>query len=343
MNRILRRSLATSGVLTFATLGCNAILDNQPAVAGTHTEAAAFPDPDAGSDASSVPACPAGEQFCFGSCVSMTDPLYGCGAPSCSPCASARSTMGCQGRKCVVTACDPGYAGCGASAGDGCDTDLSKAASCGSCNAACGGAKPLCAPSDGSFQCTDGCSTSAPLACGAECVDPKTSANHCGGCNVKCPEIANGTTACAGGLCGLTCKPQFHVCGAACVASTDPATCGATCTPCPVPPGGTATCVNDVCGVQCPATAQACGGKCVTKTDPTACGPTCAVCPAAPPNAAATCTADACGFTCGAGFGNCDANAVNGCETNTVTNAAHCGLCGKACLVGQTCVNSVCL
>jgi hypothetical protein len=337
MNHTFRTSLIASGISAVTVLGCNSILDNQPGLpVAVVAEVATLPD------AGTVPGCPAGTQPCFGSCVAMIDPLYGCGDPSCAPCASTRSTMGCEGRKCVVTGCDPGYSDCRANAADGCETDLSKATSCGACNAVCGAAAPLCAPVGGSHQCTNGCTPSAPLNCGAECVDPSTSPSHCGACNKACPAIANGTAVCAAGTCGLTCKPRFHACAGACAASTDPARCGPACAACPVAPGGVATCVNDVCGVECPPTAHACAGKCIAKTDPTACGVACTACPVAP-NAAAICTADACGFTCSVGFGNCDANAVNGCETNLATSPAHCGACTKACNAGQTCVNSVCV
>jgi hypothetical protein len=38
-----------------------------------------------------------------------------------------------------------------------------------------------------------------------------------------------------------------------------------------------------------------------------------------------------CGFRCNPGFGNCDGNAENGCETNLDTSSSHCGTCGNAC------------
>lgn len=310
MNRSLRSSLISSSVIAFAVLGCNSILDNQPGVPTTVDGASALPDPgmvpgaleqDSGttSDSGEKPSadCPTGMRMCAGACVSLIDPLYGCGDPSCSPCKSTRSTMGCQGRQCIVTGCDSGYADCNANAADGCETDRSKATSCGACNAVCGAAAPLCAPAGASFQCTDGCTPVAPLNCGAECVDPTTSANHCGGCNKKCAAVENGTTACAASLCSYTCKPLFHACTVA--------------------------------------------GTCAANTDPAACGPACSVCPARG-NAVPTCAADACGFTCNAGNGDCDLDPANGCEINLTIDNAHCGVCGVACVGGQTCVAGVC-
>jgi hypothetical protein len=57
----------------------------------------------------------------------------------------------------------------------------------------------------------------------------------------------------------------------------------------------------------------------------------------------ASCSAaGTCQITCSAGFANCDAVAANGCETNVTTSHEHCGACGKACLVTQTCQAGVC-
>ncbi len=205
-----------ASTLTFALVGCNTLLDNNPGTPIDTDEAGTLPDPTTqptsgdpsqvpGSDAGGSAGCPAGQQTCFGTCVSMLDPVYGCGDPSCAPCASPHATTACQGRQCVVSACEPGYANCNAKAADGCEVDLSQAKTCGSCNAACGASAQLCAPLGPSFQCTSACAPGAPLQCGAECVDPQTSVNHCGGCSTKCAAVANATTMCNAGACGFAC------------------------------------------------------------------------------------------------------------------------------------------
>lgn len=350
-----------TGGLAIAFIGCNAILENEKGVlkdtpseplpneprgdedaqanvpttedaGGTTT-----PNEDAGPGS---PGCAAGQIACDGVCVSVNDPLYGCGDPSCKPCPSGHSTMACAAKKCVVSACDKGYADCNANAADGCETDLSKATSCGSCNAVCGAANPLCAPAGPSFQCTNGCTPIAPLACGPECVDPLSSTNHCGGCNQKCPDVANSTTTCTTGVCGFTCKANFHACGGRCATRTDATACGPDCIVCPVPANGKATCAANACGFTCNAGFTKCGDKCVAPNDPAACGATCTVCPV-PANATASCAAGACGFACTAGFANCDANAANGCEANLSNDPLNCGVCGKSC-AGQPCVAGVC-
>lgn len=359
MMRWLKVSSISAIVVAFAFLGCNSILDNQKGVLLASDEAGVSSEPAPSEPAPREPpaeaaapdaggttptACPSGQQMCFGTCVSMIDPHYGCGDPSCTACPSSHSTMACQGRKCVVTACDHGYSDCNAVAADGCEVDLSKPKSCGACNAACAVAAPLCAPAGQSFQCTDGCTPAAPLNCGAQCVDPMTNVDNCGGCNAKCAVVANATSACTAGVCSVTCKAQFHKCGGACVASTDPASCGPACTVCPAPAGGAATCVNDTCGMTCTAPSHLCGAKCVgvgaADNDPLACGAACTVCPV-PAHATATCTSGACGMACAAGYGNCDGVAANGCEAVFASDPLNCGMCGKSC-AGQACVGGVC-
>ncbi|MFK8004560.1 MAG: hypothetical protein AB8H86_33640, partial [Polyangiales bacterium] len=45
----------------------------------------------------------------------------------------------------------------------------------------------------------------------------------------------------------------------------------------------------------------------------------------------ATCEAGVCGFECNAGRENCDGEATNGCEVDTSSSAANCGMCGVMC------------
>ena len=130
--------------------------------------------------------------------------------------------------------------------------------------------------SDAGGPPSPGCSAAAPLKCGADCVDPQSSVNDCGGCNVKCAVVSNASTTCNAGVCTFACKAQFHACAGACVATSDPASCGPACSPCPVPPGGSATCINDTCAVTCHGKNVLCGGLCVSdsafNSDPLNCG-----------------------------------------------------------------------
>lgn len=253
----VRGVLVRSLVLAVAVAGCNAILDNRPgrpkdaATADTDT-------PSAGDDAATGDArppgsadCAPGSHACGGACVPLDDPAYGCGSADCRPCGLSRATATCRDGRCAIDRCDDGHADCNESADDGCEVDLSKASSCGACDAACPAWTPVCAPSGGTFACATGCAPDAPLLCGAACVAPLTSVDHCGGCDVRCPEIENGTPTCAGGECSFSCRPSFHACAGKCLVATDPTACGPTCRACPVPANAAATCVLDACGMQC--------------------------------------------------------------------------------------------
>jgi hypothetical protein len=68
------------------------------------------------------------------------------------------------------------------------------------------------------------------------------------------------------------------------------------------------------------------------------CGACGRVCSSA--NGVAYCSGGTCGLSsCNSGWGNCDGNAANGCETNLLTSTSNCGACGVAC---ATCNNGVC-
>jgi serine/threonine-protein kinase len=47
-------------------------------------------------------------------------------------------------------------------------------------------------------------------------------------------------------------------------------------------------------------------------------------------------------WRCDVGFGDCNSAADDGCETNTQSDAAHCGRCGVACAAGQHCRHGEC-
>lgn len=317
--------LVTTSIVTFVLVGCNSILNNErgslavddettnepttPSSSSSSGGSSSSSSSGGTSDSGSTPIsgdagqptppdggqCGTGQMLCDNACVSITDPLYGCGDPACTPCSLDHASSACQGRTCVVAACDAGFADCDKDPANGCEGDLSKATSCGACNAVCPATAPVCAPSGGTFTCTTGCAADAPLLCGAECVDPATSENHCGGCNVKCPDVPNGTTQCTAGQCTFTCKAGYNKCGDGCTVGTDPAACGPTCAVCPAPPNAAPMCMNDACTFQCSAGFADCnanpadGCEAVLATDPANCGVCGNACPVG-----ATCEAGAC-------------------------------------------------
>jgi alpha-tubulin suppressor-like RCC1 family protein len=117
--------------------------------------------------------------------------------------------------------------------------------------------------------------------------------------------------------------------------------CGAACEPGFRCAGPVAGCARD-----CPADRPAdCDGACVdTETDPAhcgACGRRCAV-----PRATAACRSGACGIAaCDPGYGHCNADLTDGCETDLNTSLDHCGGCGDRCLranAAPACIGGTC-
>lgn len=274
-SHLVRHHVLRLALLGAALAGCNSILDNKPGTLKQTTDVepttpsattpttpptvVGTPSPSTSTTApppappSPTGECEDGKFLCNGQCVGKNDPAYGCGAASCTPCAITHGTAQCAAGACAVKTCDKGYSDCNGAALDGCEMDLSKATSCGACNAVCPAASPVCAPQADSFQCGTGCTPTAPLLCGSECVDPMTSKNHCGGCGAKCPDVTNGETTCTLGQCGFSCHPDFHACSGKCVAANDVTACGASCTACPTPVNATPSCTGGACGFVCTA------------------------------------------------------------------------------------------
>jgi alpha-tubulin suppressor-like RCC1 family protein len=132
-------------------------------------------------------------------------------------------------------------------------------------------------------------------------------------------------------------------------ATGDPNHCGRCGNRCPTPPvGAMSVCRAGRCefAVMCPSGLGDCDGVTANGCETTiatsvshcgACGRACSAVHGTP-----VCTAGACRITCEAGFADCNANVTDGCEVALNATEAHCGACGRACLVGP-CVGGSCL
>lgn len=161
------------------------------------------------------PHCPTGQKVCSGTCVEIGDPKFGCTETSCEACiAPAGTSVRCDPGKCRVSSCDEGFDDCDRDPSNGCETDLTKPTSCGSCTRNC--------PSDARFcdrgQCSTTCSPGT-ADCNGSCVDLDASAQNCGSCANECPSARNARATCIDKKCGIRCSAGFGECDG------DPTTC----------------------------------------------------------------------------------------------------------------------
>ncbi|MBI5500086.1 MAG: hypothetical protein HY907_07565 [Deltaproteobacteria bacterium] len=85
-----------------------------------------------------------------------------------------------------------------------------------------------------------------------------------------------------------------------------------------------------------------CAGACVGALDPAHCL-TCDRTCSPGPHGAALCLPSGCGLSCEPGWGHCNADFVDGCETALADDESHCGGCGTGCSEGESCVASDCV
>jgi hypothetical protein len=150
-----------------------------------------------------------------------------------------------------------------------------------------------------------------------------------------------------GGAAGATCGPNEKLC-AVCVPLGNPLNgcVQGTCTPCLLPNAVTDCSNSGACGIAgCNYGYESCdglvGNGCETEVASSidncgACGQTCVN-----PHGTTVCAAKKCLPACDSGYGNCDGNGANGCETGLVT-ATDCGACGLKCIAGTYCQTGIC-
>jgi len=281
---------------------------------------------------------------CTGDAIPIGDSSGGIKARHCSNGAldSDETDVDCGGADCKACADDKKCGKNGDCSSGNCDS--------GTCKKGCG----VCNPANGVGHCVNGACGLA--SCNAGFADCNASAAD--GCEVN---VASDSSNC--GACGQVCDRVACVAGACQKPACDPTTCNLA--------HATAQCLRDQCTIaacdagyadcdndpgngcevsaasdpnNCGGCGQICqGGACVNGAcdggcDPTTCNP---------PNAVGQCVAALCTIgSCNAGFGDCDATPVDGCEVNVATDPNNCGGCAVPCsnnhVAVPTCARSTC-
>ncbi len=298
----------------------------------------------------SMVACDAG----YGDCNS--DPTDGCEAEldadpeNCGACGDtcdlAHATAGCSGGACTVAACDDLWGDCNADPDDGCEADVATDEdNCGACGNVCtlAHADAVCTQGACAIDTCQGTWNDCNGLPGDGCErDLDSDVDHCGACDHSCHAL-NAEVSCGAGTCIMgDCLAGFGDCnqdaGDGCEAdlNADAQHCGACDVSCDLPhaqgrcltgeclidscDAGWGNCngaLEDGCEADLNADAQHCGG----------CDQACDL-----PHATAGCTAGACTVAaCDVGFGECNDDAADGCETYLNNNPDHCGACGAVC------------
>ncbi len=287
--------------------------------------------------------CNAGFSDCDMDSVNGCEVNLGMSAAHCGSCGRtcslANATSACAAGACTIASCNAGFADCDGNPANGCEVDIrTSVTNCGMCGRACSFANATAACAMGACvmgTCAAGfsdCDMSPANGCE---TDTRTSNAHCGACGRACVtgQMCSGTPP----ACATVCAAPTTMCAGRCVLlASDTRDCGRCGNVCPAPPNAVATCAAGACEITCNAGFDNCDGNaangCEVNLATTlahcgGCGMACA-----PANATGVCTAGRCGIgACNAGFGNCDGNPNNGCETDLRASVSNCGACGNTC------------
>ncbi|HQP36172.1 MAG TPA: hypothetical protein PLI95_13380 [Polyangiaceae bacterium] len=278
--------------------------------------------------------------------IALKTDVANCGACA-KACGFPHGVPQCVGGACQMSSCEPGWADCNGNPADGCETHSDEDPSnCGACGLGCA------FPHAGAVCVSGGCDLGA---CDADYLDcdaiasngcevfAPTSLEHCGGCSQSCMADGGAALTCKGGSCVPdTCPTGYGDCDDNAVNGCEEELaisvlhCGACGYACAFA-NATPTCVAGLCSISaCSAPYGDCDGNesngCETNTSSSVehCG-SCAT-PCVPrPNAVAACVGGACSNVCSSGWGDCDGDVANGCETDLLSSTANCGACKTSC------------
>jgi hypothetical protein len=214
-------------------------------------------------------------------------------------CELANASSFCQSGECLIVDCESGYRDCDGDPETGCEVAEDDVDHCGSCGRACNYVHGVAACVDG--ECERESCEQGWDDCDDnpdDCETATISNDNCGACGSICSDVPNATASCAEGVCG-------------------PGECIGAHGDCNELPA-------DGCEIEL-ASLTHCGG----------CNQACDFVGSADECIDGTCFAQVGG--CEAGFGDCDGDRENGCES--LRTDENCGACGDAC--NTTLPNSV--
>ena len=304
-------------------------------------------------------ACKGGWLCCSSTCFNPANDAMNCGGCGVG-CAVGHGKPACLARSCAVGTCDAGWADCNGVYRDGCETHVdTNVNNCGACGNACGfpHAFPACAGGacviDTCLYPFDDCNKVAADGCE---INTNKDLGNCGGCGQAC-NLPNASPACQQGACAIaSCNAGFADCNSAArdgcevAITTDLVNCGGCGRVC----GGAhaqASCAMGACLLRCDAGWGNCdmmtpnGCEVNLSSDVMNCGMCGTACVGA--HAQESCATGACRVTsCDFGWGDCNGDPRDGCETNLVQDAANCGKCKAVCsnnhVANPTCGVALC-
>ncbi len=232
-------------------------------------------------------------------CRSNDDPDIGCGTPSCEPCSLPNATAKCDpAGECANRHVRQRISDCDGNPATGCEANVQFDPT------QCGSCGNDCTTQGTGWICAQG-------SCTQNSCNPPTTGDCDGNAQNGCETDLLTDENC--GFCNNACSASGTSCqNGQCVVSS-----------CTSPYADCDGLAANGCETNVNTDAANCG-SCGTK-----CGSV---------NGSAGCVKGNCILLCSSGWGDCDGNTQNGCETNLNTALSHCGACSTACTLAH--VNS---
>ncbi len=277
--------------------------------------------------------------------VDTTSDVVNCGGCG-SVCAFDNASASCVASSCVMGTCNQGWMDCDSDDSDGCEVDTtSDPANCGGCSQACSldHATAGCQAAQCVVEVCDDlwadCDSLPANGCES---DVSVDMDNCGACGNTC-QLSHASAICDNGSCQVdSCDATWADCdslpnnGCERDLDSDIQNCGACDNDCHAMNAEVScqsgTCMMGDCleGYGDCNTDAGDGCEAVFSSDPDNCGECGLACDA--PHAVSQCLLGQCNISgCEDGFGDCNLDSSDGCESDLDSDPLHCGSCGEHC------------